>query len=350
MSDLKFKPQGASFFKELSKDVYAYLKSKRNGSYAGINFWFKTILLGGIISWAFSTLLYTSNPFILAMAYIFLGFGMLLTAFNVAHDASHNSISRNKKVNYILYYMSFMLQGLNGYLWRKRHVEEHHPYPNIPHRDPDLINTKLLRYSESQPYKKYHRFQVFYALPLYAVYTLFWIFIKDFTRKGNTLDTKKFRNQVLLNIVHKLIYLFLLIGLPYMTGPFSLYTYLLCFICMHVVASIFLVFTFTMSHYISGQPEVIIDDSTLQNSWEVHQVVSSVDFHTQSRLALFFFGGFNCHVAHHLFPHVSHVHYPALSKIIRTHLKLYNIPMREVRFLQGIKLHFKLLYEMGKRD
>ncbi|HYG51543.1 MAG TPA: acyl-CoA desaturase [Flavobacteriales bacterium] len=349
MENLHFKPQQNSFFKGLSKEIYAYLKSKRHGSFAGMPFWIKTLLIMALFTLAYALILTALNHFLLLISYIVLGFSLLLFAFNVAHDASHNSISRNKKLNYILYYSCFMLQGLNGYLWRKRHVEEHHPYPNIPHRDPDLINTRFLRYCKSQPLKKYHRWQAFYALPLYAVYTLFWLFIKDFTRKGNSIDPVQFRRQVCFNVFHKLLYLFLLVGVPYLEGAFSFGWYALCFLCMHFAASIFLVFTFTMSHYISGQPEVIISDSTLQNSWEVHQVVSSVDFHTQSKLALFIFGGFNCHVAHHLFPHVSHVHYPALSKIIRNHLTHYNIPMREVHFLQGIKLHFKLLWEMGRQ-
>lgn len=348
MENLHFKPQQSSFFKGLSKEIYQYLKSKKHGSYAGINFWLKTLLLTAIIGASYTLILIAQNHTLLLVSYIVLGFGMLLFAFNVAHDASHNSISKNKKLNYVLYYASFMLQGVNGYLWRKRHVEEHHPYPNIPHRDPDLINTKFLRYSESQPLKKYHRWQAFYALPLYAVYTLFWLFIKDFTRKGNDLNKQKFKRQIIINIFHKLIYLFLLIGLPYLIGSFGLGWYLFCFLCLHFVASIFLVFTFTMSHYISGQPEVVIHDGTLQNSWEVHQVVSSVDFHSQSKFALFFFGGFNCHVAHHLFPGVSHVHYPAMSKIIKNYLANYKVPMREVRFLQGIRLHFKLLWEMGR--
>jgi linoleoyl-CoA desaturase len=350
MERIQFKSNTTSFFKELSSDVNRYLRTQKKGAYAGARFWIKTIFLGAIVSCAYAGILCSCNCFMLFACYMALGIGLLLVAFNVAHDASHNSISKSKKVNYILYYASFMLQGVNGYLWRKRHVEEHHPYPNIPHRDPDLINTKFLRYSQSQPHKPYHRWQIYYALPLYAVYTLYWLFVKDFTRKGNALDIKKFKKQAVINIIHKLTYLFLFLGLPFLTGTFTSCTYLLCFLFMHFTVSILLVFTFTLSHYISGQPEAEIQNSILQNSWEMHQVVSSVDFHTQSKLALFVFGGFNCHIAHHLFPHVSHVHYPALSKITRKHLASYNIPMREVRFMQGIKLHFRLLREMGRRE
>jgi fatty acid desaturase len=51
--------------------------------------------------------------------------------------------------------------------------------------------------------------------------------------------------------------------------------------------------------------------------WETHQLATSMDYSPDSRLANWLLGAVNAHAAHHLFPEVCHVHYVALSKIIR---------------------------------
>jgi linoleoyl-CoA desaturase len=62
-----------------------------------------------------------------------------------------------------------------------------------------------------------------------------------------------------------------------------------------------------------------------------------------------FVGGLNFQIEHHLFPKISHIHYPAISKIIRQACNEYNITYVEYpRMYQAVWSHVSFLKRMGK--
>ena len=63
--------------------------------------------------------------------YLLLGVSVLLTAFNISHDASHGVAVKSKFWNKMLFSLSFNLQGNNAYVWGKNHNESHHLYTNV---------------------------------------------------------------------------------------------------------------------------------------------------------------------------------------------------------------------------
>ncbi len=48
-------------------------------------------------------------------------------------------------------------------------------------------------------------------------------------------------------------------------------------------------------------------------------------FRTKNKLVSWLVGGLNFQIEHHLFPKISHVHYPAISDIIRNVCKEYQL-------------------------
>jgi linoleoyl-CoA desaturase len=52
------------------------------------------------------------------------------------------------------------------------------------------------------------------------------------------------------------------------------------------------------------------------NSWAIHEVESTVDFARGRPLLTWYLGGLNYQIEHHLFPKISHVHYPQLAPIV----------------------------------
>ena len=50
------------------------------------------------------------------------------------------------------------------------------------------------------------------------------------------------------------------------------------------------------------------------------------DFSPNSAVISWLVGGLNYQIEHHLFPRVSHVHYPALSKIVKEKCEAFNLP------------------------
>ena len=52
--------------------------------------------------------------------------------------------------------------------------------------------------------------------------------------------------------------------------------------------------------------------------------------------------------SHHICPHISHIHYTKISKIVKETAKEFNLPYNEYKTTpKGIIAHFKHLKEMG---
>jgi linoleoyl-CoA desaturase len=61
-------------------------------------------------------------------------------------------------------------------------------------------------------------------------------------------------------------------------------------------------------------------------------------------------GGLNHHVVHHLCPNICHVHYPALTAIVRETAAEFGVPYREHRTVwQAVVRHYHLLRELGRK-
>jgi linoleoyl-CoA desaturase len=57
----------------------------------------------------------------------------------------------------------------------------------------------------------------------------------------------------------------------------------------------------------------------------------------------------NFQVEHHLFPRISHIHYPALSKIVQDHCRRFQLPYHSFPTLrQAIASHVRTMKEMGQ--
>jgi len=60
-------------------------------------------------------------------------------------------------------------------------------------------------------------------------------------------------------------------------------------------------------------------------------------------------GGMNYQIEHHLFPSVSHVHFPAISKYVEETAKEFNIPYRSLSYLESISQYQQLISEMAPK-
>ncbi len=84
-------------------------------------------------------------------------------------------------------------------------------------------------------------------------------------------------------------------------------------------------------------------------SWAQHAVESSVDWVPNSRFAAFLLGGFNSHVTHHLFPTVSHAHYPALTRLVQAAVRRHGLRYTETTFPGAVRAHFRMLKVLALR-
>ena len=309
----------------------------------------KLAVYGGLFVLLYSLLYLPVSPALFVSTYILLGLTNLLLAFNFAHDLSHNTVFASKRWNNLGYICMFTMVGAHAESWRERHVRDHHFAPNVKEYDTDLQITNLIRVDPEMAHRWFHRYQHLYAPVAYCSYSLYWMLIKDFRVLWQTIRREGFRASYVLSFAaQKAVYLLYLLVLPLLLSGQSTGTVLLGFVLMHLIQSIFLLFTFFMTHHVMETAYPGVDEKgVIQTSWLMNQVRSSNDMHPFSEAANFILGGFNNHIAHHLFPHIHHVYYPRLNRILYRILESHGITPNQTTYLGGVVSHLKLLKKLS---
>lgn len=309
----------------------------------------KFFVYGGLTIILYSLLYQNLSGFLFVLTYIILGLSTLLLALNFAHDFSHNAVFKIRSWNNLGYISIFTIVGAHAEPWRERHIHDHHFAPNVKEYDTDLQITNVIRVDSEMQHRWFHRFQHLYAPIAYCIYSLYWMFIKDFIVLKQTIHHEGFKLSYLLSFVaQKIFYFSYILILPLLLSGQPTKNVVLGFIIMHLVQSVFLLFTFFITHHVmqTSYPRVN-DKGVIQSSWLMNQVGSSNDINPFSTLANFIFGGFNNHIAHHLFPNIHHMYYPWLNRILYRILKSHGILPNKTTYIGGVVSHLKLLKKLS---
>ncbi len=356
MNKLKFqKDEGTAFYKELTAALDHYFSSNNTGKEGNHIMHVKIALYFGLVISFYLLMLSASTLAAFYSFYLLLGLAVLLTAFNISHDAAHGVAVKSKFWNKLLFQLSFQLQGNNAYVWGKNHTESHHLYTNVEGSDIDVLNNPLVRMTESQPLKWYHRFQHLYTPFLYLLYSLNWFLFRETLMLVNyssrTIKIVIPKKEVVKLIFFKLFYIFYMIVLPAWLLPFGWGTVLLAFLLNHFMVSLIFVGVLGVSHlsdYV--QHPAAGENNQLSMSWAKLQMQTSVDYNTQSIFFNWTLGGFNAHALHHLLPNISHVHYLKILPIFRELCRKHNMVYMEMPYRQAIRSHFRFLKGMGNHE
>lgn len=356
MKKLKFtKDEGSAFYKELRQSVDAYF-IENNIEKTGNNiFLFKMFLYFflNVCFYLFMIQSETVSGFFLL--YLLMGLSVLLTAFNVSHDASHGVAVKSKFWNKFLFQLSFNLQGNNAYVWGKNHTESHHLYTNVEGSDIDVLNNPLFRMTATQEIKWFHKYQWIYAPVLYLLYSLNWFFFRDtmmlFNVSSRTITITIPKFEVVKLILFKLLYIGYMIVLPMVLLSIPWYYVIIAFILNHFMVSILFVAVLGVSHvsdYVH-HPESD-NEGKLNMSWPKLQMLTSIDYNTESHFFNWTLGGFNAHALHHLLPDVCHIHYLDILPVFRALAKKHKIPYMEMGYGEALASHFRQLKNMGRHQ
>jgi linoleoyl-CoA desaturase len=75
---------------------------------------------------------------------------------------------------------------------------------------------------------------------------------------------------------------------------------------------------------------------------------TTVNFATESSVLNWFTGGLNFQIEHHLFPNISHTHYPDIQNIVRDTAGEFGLPYHLYdTYLGVVKSHFRIMREQG---
>lgn len=346
---LHFPPENDTFYSTLSARVKNYFDESGISRYANPVFFFKAALLLALHLLFYCFYLFSKNQSLALLSMVLMGPTSILIGINVAHDAAHGVISKNRKVNSA--FLSLLdLLGANSYMWKKRHVFSHHLFPNIQDHDSDLKQNPLIRIFPGDEYRWYHRFQHLYAPFLYLFYTMHWLLFRDFKDFFQTGQNKENAaahpaHQILKLLFFKLFYLSYIILLPLYFSSLTATQIITGYLLMNFAASVVITLALIPSHVAEASNFPLPNhNGTMPHSWSHHQVHTVIDFATTNPFLNFFFGGFNHHLAHHLFPGICHIHYPPVTKIVKqTVLEFGMTYQHEDSFLNAYLSHYKLL-------
>lgn len=356
MQKLKFtKDDGTVFYKELKQKVDAYFQENSIAKTGNNRFKFKMFLYFFLDILFYALMITSESMFGFFTFYLLMGLSVLMTAFNISHDASHGVAVKSKFWNRILFQISFNLQGNNAYVWGKNHTESHHLYTNIEGSDIDVLNNPLFRMTDSQKRMWFHKYQWLYAPLLYLLYSLNWFFFREtlmlFNVSSRTIQISIPKVEVVKLVVFKLLYIGYMIALPIGVLSISWQYVLLAFLLNHFMVSLLFVGVLGVSHvsdYVHHpKPDV---EGKLSMSWPTLQMLTSVDYNSSSAFCNWTLGGFNAHAVHHLLPDICHVHYLKILPIFRKVAAKHNIPYMEVSYKEALRSHFRQLINMGKSE
>jgi linoleoyl-CoA desaturase len=284
------------------------------------------------------------------------GVGLAGIAFSTAHDALHDAYSGSRRVNRVLGW-TFELLGVNAYLWRFTHNRSHHAYTNLPGLDDDISMDPLLRLSPQVPRRAFHRFQHVYAWGFYALITLYWAWWKDYRdlsarRIGPCNGLCHPTSEKARLFAFKALYLAWTVALPLFVLPLPWWQVAIGSFLMQATAGLILGMVLFPAHVeeSTDHPEPGAD-GVLADSWWRHQMRTTTDYARGNRLLDWYLGGCNYQVEHHLFPHVCHVHYPALSRIVEATAREHGVPYHHAPTYRGVLAsHVRTLKRFGRAE
>ena len=356
MQKLKFtKDEGTLFYRELRERVDAHFQEKGIAKTGNRLFRFKMIMYFSLDLLFYLLMITAESTTSFYIFYLLMGLSVLLTAFNVSHDASHGVAVKSRFWNKVLFQISFNLQGNNAYVWGKNHTESHHLYTNVEGSDIDVLNNRLFRMTDSQKREWFHKYQWLYAPVLYLLYSLNWTLFREtlmiFNVSSRTIDVKMPRVEVFKLILLKLGYIGYMIVLPMVLLPIPWTHVIWAFLLNHFMVSLIFVGVLGVSHvsdYVHHpKPDA---DGRLNMSWPKLQMLTSVDYNSDSVFCNWTLGGFNAHAVHHILPDICHVHYLDILPIFREVAEKHHIPYMEMGYGEALASHFRQLANMGKSE
>ncbi len=354
MTAPKFLSQANSFHAEMRKRVNDYFIEVGKAKTGNYSLFIKAIILSVSFALVYVHLVFFTPPVLLALAEcIILGGLTAAIGFNVMHDGAHGSFSKYGWLNELAG-LSLNFLGANVFLWKTKHNVVHHTFTNIDGVDDDIDARPFLRLCETQKKYKIHRYQHLYFWAAYSLLYLYWVLFTDyekyFTGKVGNMPIKPFTpKEHIIFWSFKVMHLGLFIAFPiYMVGFLP---WLIGFLVYGMVTGFVLSMVFQLAHTVEDTqfPVAIQPENQIESEWALHQLQTTANFATKNKVITWLVGGLNFQIEHHLFPTISHVHYPAISKIIKQLCEEYGVRYIEFpKTRMAVASHIAHLHQLGK--
>ena len=318
-------PNDSDFYNTVRDRVRAELfkGGEAQGAHRQGSEWAAVIIVG---YWCLAYSLYATMPNLVTG--ILLGLGGAWLGLTVQHCGNHGAMSTKVWVNKFLGLMDD-LSGGSSLMWRYHHQVSHHIHCNDDEMDEDVFSAyPVVRFDHRMPQRWWHKYQHIYMWFAYPILTL-GFHVSDVagmlagSAPGATLygATRMEKASVILG---KIVHFSLVYAVPmYFHG---IWAGMVAAFGYFSTQGIVLATTFAVSHNVpETKPGTPVPQSTFAGErllesrdvrdWGIQQLVTSANW--GDKVGCFFTGGLNLQIEHHMFPAVSFMHYPAISRIVR---------------------------------
>jgi len=285
--------------------------------------------------------------------YVLGGLAQTFLLLNIAHDSNHNAISSRSLVNKTLNYV-FDLCGISSYMWRILHHRGHHSCINLHGEDDALSGRGIFRFTPYESRLPWHRFQHIYALFVYALFSLDYVFFRDFqcfffpTHEYLRRTRHPLREYIIL-FAGKGFYLTYMLVLPMMVLRKSPLLVAGAFLLVNLIVGLSVTLVFQSTHTVDST--YFPSERGEFDNGVYHIFATTADYATENPLVGWLVGGLNHHIVHHLCPYVCHTHYAALTRIVKETAEEFGVSYRQNPTMTGaIRHHLILLKQLGNEN
>jgi len=347
---------GEDFFPELRRKVNDHFHANGISRYATGIFYFKGLFYFTAMVIGYGYLLTHGDH---SFAELLSGYLIYLVAAGslvvaVAHDASHNAVSKHRVVNSLIA-QTWNLIGMSRRIWEAKHHQSHHIHTNLPDQDADIMENQVIRLSPQYPWRPWYRYQHLYAPLVYFLFGPYQVFVKDFilyySVKNRIRDRYLKEDGFVVRLVlTKCSFLVISLVIPLMVLTVPVGLVLAVYLASISITGYLILLILAVPHLNeSGVWYGEVPSISSQQDWAMVQVRTTVDSSPKSALMAWITGGLHTHLAHHLFPQICHVHYREITPIIYAVLKARGIPVHYQPAWKLLLSHYHFLRITGKR-
>ncbi len=341
-----------NFQKQVRSEVEKYLKAHCLSPYGGWRVYIKTAIILFWLATSYQLLVFGNFGIILSFTLaVNLGLSFACLHLNLLHESAHFSFHPDKETNKSLSCIADAL-GISAFIWSFRHNHLHHPNTNIIGVDTDLNLSVLARFSPYHQWLSHYRLQHIYLWVLYAFQTLNMIVQNIFEMISKKKDghdiPKPSTKELFIFWLGKINFIILFFLTPlYVHGLKKTLVFFCIFIAVSGLAASII---FVLGHFVQGTQ--FFDEDTAFDSQKFfeQQLASTAGFCHNNPFISWYSGGLNFQIEHHLFPRISHIHYPAIARIVKRLCKEHHIQYHYFPTLRvALKSHYLFLKDLGKK-
>ena len=339
---------------ELNRRVDAYFVDNQLAKTGGWRFLFKalTFLAWFLLSYV-ALMFWAQSWWLVGLCAISLGLAQAGIGFSVMHDGGHGAAFKQRWASRLAAYSLDFIGG-SSELWVFKHNVLHHQYPNVDGIDHDIIVEPWLRLTPSQKHHGFHRAQHLYFPLAYAALAMKWLLHDDFRtlikRRLGSMKTPPIRRGKIAEILAwKLFAMGWALALP--IALHGVVWTLVVFVLWAAVSGITLASVFQLAHSVESTEITPLppDGERLGRTWAQQQLASTMNFAPNNPIVTWYVGGLNFQIEHHLFPRISHVHYPAIAPIVREVCAELDVPYHTRDTVwQAMRSHTRHLRALGR--